>query len=177
MILFLMGISPLLPWRSTAPELLRDRAFGPAVFALGVLIVAVISGADSLYEMLGFLAAGFAMGSSGRHLVLAGRRQGWRGVTGRAGGGMVANLGLAILALGFIASSEHGSEAEARLGVGDVVEVNGHTVEFIERVDYFEGRNEITEVVVLIDNDEVHRPAITRFATFGTPIGTPSVAT
>ncbi len=177
MILFLMGVSPLLPWRSTAPELLRDRAFWPAVFALVVLAVAVVFGADSLYEMLGYLAAGFAMGSSGRHLILAGKRQGWRGVTGRAGGGMVAHLGLAILALGFIASSEHGSEVEARLKVGDVVEVAGHTVEYVERVDFFEGRNEVTQVAVLIDNDEVHRPAITRFATFGTPIGTPSVAT
>lgn len=177
LLLFLMGVSPLLPWRSTSPDLLRDRAFWPAMVALGTLVVAVAFGADSIYEMLGYLLAGLTFGSAARHLVLAVRRQGWRGVTGRSGGGMVAHVGLAILALGFVASSAHGTEIEARLTPGDTASVAGHTVEYIERRDFFEGRNAVTEVLVRVDGDEVHKPAITTYPNFGRPIGTPSVAT
>lgn len=177
MLLFLMGVSPLLPWRSTAPDLLRDRALWPAVVALLTLTVAVIAGADSVYEMLGYLLAGLTFGSAARHLVLAARRQGWRGLTGRSGGGMVAHVGLAILALGFVASQAHGTEIEARLAPGQTATVAGHTVEYLERLDFFDGDNAVTEILVRVDGDEVHRPAITTFPNFGRPIGTPSVAT
>ncbi len=177
MLLFLMGVSPLLPWRRTDPETLRDRAFGPGVFAVTVLVVSVSLGADSLYEMLGFLAAGFAAGASIRHVVLATRRQGWRGVTGRSGGGMIAHFGLSVLALGFIASSNNGTEIEARLTPGDTLEISGRTITFIERIDYFDGDNAVIEIAVLVDDDEIHRPAITTYPNFGRPIGTPSVAT
>ena len=176
-LLFVMGVSPLLPWRATSPELLSERALWPAVVGVLTLIVAVAVGAHGLGEMFGFLLAGSVIGSAGRHLVMATRRQGWRGATGRTGGGMVAHVGLAVLALGFVASQGHSTEAEARMIPGDVLDVGDHRVEFIEISRRLDGPREVTEVALLVDGDEIHKPAITLFPNFGRPIGTPSVAT
>lgn len=177
LLLFFMGMAPLLPWRSTTTELLRQRALGPAIFAVALLAVAVALGADGPVEMPAYLLAGFASGAAFRHLILAVRRQGIRGITGRSGGGMIAHVGVAVVALGLVASQAHSHEGEFRLSPGDSGTVAGHTVEYLGRADFTNGGRQVTEIRVLVDGDEVHAPAITRFPNFGRPIGTPSVAT
>ena len=47
---------------------------------------------------------GFAAGAALRQLVLAMSRQGWRGVVGRANGGMIVHLGVVIVAVAMIVS-------------------------------------------------------------------------
>ncbi|OWY61654.1 cytochrome C biogenesis protein CcmF, partial [cyanobacterium TDX16] len=92
-LLFLMAIAPALPWRKASAELLRDRLFWPAWAGVGTLVVAVALGATGLVPILTFGLAGFAGGAALRQIVLATRRQGWRGFVGRANGGMVVHLG------------------------------------------------------------------------------------
>ena len=58
-------------------------------------VVAVLLGRPRLSApLLAFGLGGFAAGAAGRQVVLATRRQGWRGLVGRANGGMVVHLGV-----------------------------------------------------------------------------------
>ncbi|MCB0989903.1 MAG: heme lyase CcmF/NrfE family subunit [Acidimicrobiales bacterium] len=176
-LLFLMAISPMLPWRSTDPELLSERAFWPAVAGVATLIIAVAAGADSVAEMFAYLFSGMVLGSAGRQLITAVRRRGIAGLTGRSSGGMVAHIGLAVLALGFVASQAHSHEVEARLTPGESTEVAGHQIELLGRVDRVENGNPVTEVSVRVNNNEVHHPALTNYINYGMKVGTPSVDT
>ncbi len=47
-LLFLMAVAPVLPWRKASEELLRTRLFWPAWCGAGALAVAVALGADGL---------------------------------------------------------------------------------------------------------------------------------
>ena len=68
-----------------------------------------------------------------RQLVLAARasrRAGepwWRGVSGRANGGMVVHLGVVVLAVGFAASMSFVERDEFRLKPGESATLRGHT--------------------------------------------------
>ena len=64
------------------PELLSDRLFWPAWCGVGSLTIAVLLGADSWASLVAFALAGFAAGAALRQIVLATRRQGWRGWSG-----------------------------------------------------------------------------------------------
>jgi cytochrome c-type biogenesis protein CcmF len=62
--------------------------------------------------------------------------------------------------------------------VGDSVVVSGHTATFegLSRSTESGGR-EVLRASVRIDDDGTYAPAVTRFPSFGQPIGTPSVRT
>ena len=81
-LLFLMAVAPVLPWRKAVGELLRTRLFWPAWCGVAALVFAVLVGADGWAPLIAFGLAGFAAGAALRQLVLATRRQGWRGSSG-----------------------------------------------------------------------------------------------
>ena len=84
--------------RST--ELLRDRLFWPAWCGAG----AIVRRRGRRRRRAGrrwsrSASAGSPPASALRQLVLATRRQGWRGLVGRANGGMIVHLGVIIIAV------------------------------------------------------------------------------
>ena len=95
-LLFLMAVAPVLPWRKASAELLRRRLFWPAVAAVAVLVACVAAGVRGLNPLLAFGLGAFAGASALRQLVLATRRQGWRGLVGRANGGMIVHIGVVL---------------------------------------------------------------------------------
>ena len=106
-LLTLMAIAPVLPWRKASTELLRQRLFWPACLGVACIVVPVLLGADGVTPLLAFGLGGFAAGSALRQLVLATRRQGWRGLVGRANGGMIVHLGIIVLAVAFAAQTSY----------------------------------------------------------------------
>ena len=78
-LLFLMAVAPVLPWRKASGELLAERLFWPAVCGVVALGVAVAVGATGWAPLVAFGLGGWAAGSALRQIVLATRRQGWRG--------------------------------------------------------------------------------------------------
>ena len=54
----------------------------------------------------------------------------WRGLVGRANGGMVVHLGVVLLAVGIIAATSYRHQAELALHRGEVVTYDGHRFEF-----------------------------------------------
>jgi cytochrome c-type biogenesis protein CcmF len=176
-LLFLMAVAPVLPWRKASLELLRDRLFWPAWCGAGALVVAVLLGADGWAPLVAFALAGAAAGSALRQLVLATRRQGWRGLVGRANGGMVVHLGVILIAVALVASNSYTRSATLALDVDAEQEWGGHTFT-LQGVR--ETRDERTQVVVadvLLDGERVYRPANTKYLRIGQDIGTPSVRT
>jgi cytochrome c-type biogenesis protein CcmF len=176
-LLLTMGLAPLLTWRSTSRQVLAQRALGPAACGAVVMGVAVVMGAEGLGPVLGIGLGGFVIGAALRHLVLACRRNGWRGLTGRSGGGMVAHVGVGLLAFGFIASTAFSEEGEFHLRPGDTGSVAGHQITFVELTDTMDGPNRVVQALIDVKGRGGYSPAITQYPTFGRPISTPSVAT
>ncbi len=177
MLLFLMGVAPVLPWRKASGELLRARLFWPAWCGAGALVIAVFVGADGWAPLVAFGLAGFAAGSAGRQLALATRRQGWRGLVGRANGGMVVHIGVIVIAVALAASNSFTHSATLDLSQGDVVEWGGHTFELVSVDERANDRESRIAANVILDGATTYRPAITTYLNMGADVGTPSVRT
>ncbi len=175
-LLFLMAIAPVLPWRKASQELLRDRLFWPAWCGAGALAVAVLVGADGWAPLVGFGLAGFASGAALRQIVLATRRQGLRGLLGRANGGMVVHLGVILVAVALVASNSYTRTSNITLAQGAPVEFDGHTFEFLEVVQRTDARSEAIVARTLVDG-KVLEPAATTYLRQGMTIPTPGVRT
>jgi cytochrome c-type biogenesis protein CcmF len=176
-LLFLMAVAPVLPWRKASQELLRDRLFWPAWTGAGALAAAVLVGADGLAPLIAFALGGFAAGAALRQVVLATRRQGWRGLVGRANGGMVVHLGVILIAVALVASNAYSKSADFTLTRGETFEWEGHTFELVDVVAENTDRAEVIRANVRLDGGKVYGPAVTTFLRQGTTVGTPSVRT
>ena len=176
-LLFLMAVAPVLPWRKASGELLRTRLHWPAWTGTAVLVVAVAVGARGLAPLLAFALGGFAAGAALRQLALAARRQGWRGLVGRANGGMIVHLGVILIAVGLASANAYGERAEARLRPGESATLAGHRITYEGREEIqYENRRAI-EALVRIDGGQVYRPTLSTYPFVGQAIGTPSVRT
>ena len=176
-LLFLMAIAPVLPWRKASAETLATRLLWPAWIGAGTLVVVVLLGARGLAPLLAFGLGGFAAGAALRQVVLATRRQGWRGLVGRTNGGMIVHLGVVLIGVALAASQSYSTELDVTLRIGESAEVAGHTVELVGTSVEDTPRAEVRRAQVRIDGGQVYEPAISQFPNAGQAIGTPSVRT
>jgi len=177
LMLFLMAIAPVLPWRKASEDLLRVRLFWPAVAATVTVVATVLAGARGVAPVLAFGLGAFAGGAALRQVVLASRRQGWRGVVGRTNGGMIVHLGVVMIAVALAASQSYASETELRLEEGQVATVDGHTLEFLGLETTESAEKTTVSAGIRVDGGKVYRPAVNEFEFGGQTIGTPSVST
>src|ERR1019366_9200864 len=105
-------------WRKASGELLRKRLQWPAWFAVAVLVGLVAAGVRGLDPLVAFALGAFAAAAAMRQLILSGLRQAWRGLLGRANGGMIVHIGVVIVAVAFAASHSFGHRAEFELKAG-----------------------------------------------------------
>jgi cytochrome c-type biogenesis protein CcmF len=173
--LFLMAVAPVLPWRKTTGEVLRDRLFWPAACGVGALAFAVLIGNDGWAPLLAFALGGFAAGSAFRQLGLATRRHGWRGFVGRANGGMVVHLGVIVMSVALAASGAYTRSQEFVMSVGDTVEFSGHTFTFEGLTLETDDVKSSLKAQVRIDGGPVYEPSRSKYLQQGMDIGTPSV--
>ena len=175
-LLFLMAVAPVLPWRKASGELLAQRLFWPAWVGTATVVLAVLLGAHGLVPLLAFGLGGFAAGSALRQVVLASRRQGWRGVVGRTNGGMIVHLGVVLIAVALAASSSYETERELTLDVDDSATVAGHEITYVGPRTVEQSNKTSIRARVSVDW-HVYEPAINRFSEGETAVGTPAVAT
>lgn len=173
--LAMMSIAPVLPWRKASEEVLRQRLFWPAWCGIGTLVVSLLVGADGLAPLLAFTLGGFASGAALRQLVLATRRQGLRGLVGRANGGMVVHLGVILIAVALAASNSYTRSQELSLKLNTPAEFGGHVFELKGFENEKTDRLTAVKAIVQIDGRKSYAPAITKFVQMGNNIGTPSV--
>ena len=174
-LLFLMAMAPVLPWRKASGEVLSNRLMWPAVIGVGVMVVSLLLGAAGWAPVLAFGLAGVAGGSALRQLVIATKRQGWRGLVGRTNGGMVVHIGVILIAVAFAGSNAYLRQAEFTFDeVGQTKELAGHTFTFrgTEQISAPDGRID-DQVLVEVDGS-LERPALTLFPFAGRTLGTPS---
>ncbi len=174
-LLFLMAVAPMLPWRKANPETVASRLIGPAWFAAGVTVVAVLIGERGLAPLLAYALGAFAGGSAARHVWLATRRNGWRGLLGRSNGGMIVHIGVVIVAIAIAASGSNVQQAEFTLEEGESATFAGHTFAF-EGIRTEELANRlVVRADVRIDDGPIYSPAVNQYFNTGRQIQTPSV--
>jgi cytochrome c-type biogenesis protein CcmF len=139
------------------------------------MVVAVVLGARGVGAVVAFGLGGFAAGSAGRQIVLATRRQGWRGLVGRANGGMVVHLGVVIIAVAVAASGSFVRQAEFTLEPGQSAVFAGHTLTYESQNIRDEGEKVINQALIRIDGTGPWGPSLNRFPNGTTTISTPSV--
>jgi cytochrome c-type biogenesis protein CcmF len=181
-LLFIMAVAPALPWRKASGELLSKRLLLPAWAAGVTLLVCVGTGLRGVDTLACFGLGAFAGAAAVRQLVLATRRSiadgagVWRGLSGRANGGMVVHLGVILIAVAFAASTAYGHRTEIPMRPGQSAVVAGHRVTFLA-LHAVKHPNRTSLVADLrVDGGKVYSPQISNYqAVPGGGIGTPSV--
>ncbi len=191
-LLFLMAVAPALPWRKTTAEVMRSRLAIPAALGVIVVVLCVIGGIRGIEPLLCFGLGAFAAASAGRALVLSVRLAwraeraagtppsrawlaGWRGLVGRANGGMIVHIGVVIIAVGLAGATGFGHRTQVRLAPGQTAVYDQHTVTF-------EGIRHVTtpshtalEAVLRVDRGGTFTPAISQFGSGTQAVGTPAI--
>ena len=180
MLLFLMAVAPVLSWRKMSGQVLWQRLAIPVWIGVGTVVLCVAFGLRGFATLIGFGLGAMAAATAARALVLSVRGAHtrhvgwWRGLVGRANGGMVVHLGVVLLAVGVIAATSYRHQAELPLHQGSVVTYDGHTFEF-------EGLRTVTspsrtarEALVKVDGT-VFAPATTSFGSALSVVGTPAI--
>jgi cytochrome c-type biogenesis protein CcmF len=178
-LLFFMAVAPVLPWRAASSELLRSRLAVPAWAGVAVVAACVIGGVRGLTPLAAFGLAGVAGGSALRQLVLAtlaSHRSGggaWRGLVGRANGGMIVHLGIVIVACGLAAATSFGHRWTVTLRDGQASVVSGHSLTLLSARHFTDPNRTGVVASVLVDGALLH-PAISNFPG-QEGIGTPGI--
>jgi len=181
-LLFLMAVAPALSWRMIDGDVLWQRLRVPAVIGVGTVVVCVAAGVRGLAPLLAFGLGAFAAASAVRSLALsvgAARRRGagaWRGLVGRANGGMVVHVGVVVLAVGLAAATSFAQRTELALAPGRAVAFDGHTFAFEGLRSVSTPAKHATEALVRVDGGGVFGPAVSQY---GGPssevVGTPAI--
>src|SRR5579875_3583976 len=180
-LLLLMAVGPALPWRKTTLGTLGDRLLVPAWAGAAVLAGCVAGGVRGLAPLVAFGLGGFAAAANVRQLALAARaahRQGvgaWRGLVGRANGGMVVHLGVVVIGVGLAAATSFGHRGELTLAPGASARFDGHVVAYRGLLHTQGPASHATVARVVVDGGRVLRPAVTWFGHSADPVGTPAI--
>ncbi len=192
MLLFLMGVGPGLPWRRASPEQVRSKFMASAMAFVVMAAVILAIGARSIYAVLAFGFAAFALTTNVGEFVTGARARMrahgenallalGRLIRGnqRRYGGYVAHIGVVILVVGIAASSTFKAETEATLRPGQTV-----TLQDVElRFDGLWARQEPQRFVVgadlvLLRNGRDHArmdPRMNFYPMSQEPVPTPAV--
>ncbi|MGB7052017.1 MAG: cytochrome c-type biogenesis CcmF C-terminal domain-containing protein, partial [Acidimicrobiales bacterium] len=147
-LLFLMAVAPALPWRKASLEVVRSRLTVPAGAGVVVVVACVAAGVRGVEPLAAFGLGAFAAASALRALFLSvraawqlarrggagpvrGLLSGWRGLVGRANGGMVVHVGVVVVAVGLAAATSFIHRGELLLRPGQTATYYGHDVTFV----------------------------------------------
>jgi cytochrome c-type biogenesis protein CcmF len=193
LVLFLMGIGPLLPWRAASASSLLRRLRWPAWIAAVAAVALALVGAGAVGTAVAALAAfvgaatisEMARGVRAQHRARGGS---WPAAAStavrrnrRLFGGLVAHLGVLLAVAGIAWTALADRSNEVTLASGERVRVGDYEL----RLDGVQTREEahrrvlVARVTVLdaADGDEVVRlqPSLNLYPASSEPIGTPSI--
>jgi cytochrome c-type biogenesis protein CcmF len=180
-LLLLMAVGPVLPWRKADAATLSRRLAVPAWIGTAVVVGCVAGGIRGLGVLLAFGLGAFAAAANVRQLVLAvrgARLQGapaWRGVAGRANGGMVVHLGVVVIAVALASATSFGHRSQVSLVPGTSTVVDGHRIAYSSLAVVRSPARTATEALVFVDGHGPFRPAVSQFGQGTEAVGTPAV--
>lgn len=182
-LLFLMGLAPLLPWRKASSQVLGKRLVGPAWTAALVVTVCLAAGIRATIPLVVFALGGFAAASALRQLALglrSARRQGQplrSGLLGRTNGGMVVHLGIVAIAVAMAASLSFGHRGQVTLAVGHSARFDGHTITYLGTSDITRPNRTAMEALVRVDQaPRILHPAVSQYAPDTLGVSTPAIS-
>jgi cytochrome c-type biogenesis protein CcmF len=138
-LLLMMGLGPVLPWRSASPGLLWRRTRAPAAIALATGVLTALTVTRIGWVILSVVLGVFVLGCSTGVLAGQTRRRPGAGegplratlevVRSDRGfwGGQLSHAGVVLVALGIAFAANLGAHAEAVMSPGDTVVFAGHT--------------------------------------------------
>ncbi len=146
LIVALMGIGPLLPWRRSTGRSLIRALRAPIIAALLTVIVLLIAGVRQPVALAAFASVALAVGGVLNEWFRGTRSRHRRGESYPAAfynllsgnrpryGGYIVHLGIAMLAAGTIASSFFSVQRDIVMEPGDVASLGGYTFEYVGAV-------------------------------------------
>jgi cytochrome c-type biogenesis protein CcmF len=178
LLLFLMGVGPLLPWRRGTPEQLRRRATIPVAVGATTVGILALYGIRNVAATAAFGMAAFVATTNGLEIV-RGFRTGVVVRNRRRYGGYLVHVGVAVAAAAITVSSSFARQAEFTLAGGERASFAGYELRY-------GGRREVTQPhrTVLVADVSVGRdgrslgrmtPSLNLYPGASEPIGTPSV--
>ena len=193
LLLFLMGVGPLLPWRAASPASFVRRLQGPAWTGAAVAVLVAVRGGGPT-AILVFALAGFAAAATVAELgrgVRAQRRAGapsWRAAAltavrrnTRLYGGLVAHLGVVVALIGVSWAAFAERSGELGLEIGERGTVGAYELRLDSIDERQEAHRRVIEAWVTVadaaDGEEVVRlhPSLNLYPASSEPIGTPSL--
>jgi cytochrome c-type biogenesis protein CcmF len=192
LLLFLMGIGPLLPWRRASPQQIRRRVTAPAVVGAAVVVALAVAGVRNLGAVAAFGLAAFVLSANASELgrgVLAYRRATSRsfgraiveatGRNRRLYGGLVVHVGFAVAAIAITASSSFARQTEVTLSRGQQAAFAGYVLIYDGQRILRQPQREVlvADVRVVRDGQPAGgvTPSLNLYPGAGEPIGTPSI--
>ncbi len=193
LILFLMGIGPLLPWRAGSTGQLARRLRVPAWASALTVAGLALSGVGHVAAILAFGLGAFvaaatvsemARGVRAHRRAYGGGRLGAvRGAFGRNRrlyGGLVVHLGLVIAIVAIAWSQTYRSQAEVTLARGQSTRFAGYTLRYDgTRIEHQPYRIVFVTTLSVLDGGRtvgVLIPSLNFYPSSQDPIGTPSIS-
>jgi cytochrome c-type biogenesis protein CcmF len=191
-LLFLMGVGPLLPWRRSSNGLLARRLVVPAVAGAGALVALAVAGVRNAPAAAALALSAFVATATVAELARGVRgfaRSSGQGVprsvlpslgrNRRLSGGLVAHLGLSVVAAGVVASAAFSHQAEVTLAPGEHASFQGYGLTYrgIRTLVQPQRTVFVADVAVSRDGRPAGRltPSLNRYPASTEPIGTPSI--
>jgi cytochrome c-type biogenesis protein CcmF len=192
LLLFLMGVGVVLPWRRADGHRVRTRLASPALAGSVVMAALAVSGLGHPAAVAALGLAAFVVTANGveltRGLGAHARATGRSGPSGamaavarnrRLYGGLIAHIGIALAAVAVTVSSAFGSQREVTLARGQQATVGGYVLRY-EDVRFLEQPHRDVVVadvsVVRGGSDEgLVTPSLNLYPGASQPIGTPAV--
>jgi cytochrome c-type biogenesis protein CcmF len=192
LLMFLMAVGPLLPWRRASREQLRDRLTVPTAAAALTIVGLALAGVRDLAAVAAFgLAAFVAVSNAGalarglrafarsRGMGLRAAMPGAISRNRRLYGGLVVHIGVAVAVVGITASSAFSRQTEIRLVRGQVVTFAGYELTYVGQRTLKQPQRTVfvADVAVSKDGRDLGRvtPSLNVYPSSVDPIGTPSI--
>jgi cytochrome c-type biogenesis protein CcmF len=194
MVLFLMGVGPMLPWGSSDPKTVRERFWIPAGVGVAVVGACLLGGLRGFYPLLTFGLAGFVTVITLRELALpvkvrmSERKEGF--VTALVGsatkarrrfGGYIVHLGIVMILVAVGASQAYVTHTSGTVRVGQTMKVGEYQVKYLGLASGQEPHRTFvaTKVEVTAPNGSVSElaPRMNYYERMTDPVGTPAVRT
>jgi cytochrome c-type biogenesis protein CcmF len=192
LLLFLMGVGPLLPWRRASREQVRARLTAPVATGAGIIVLLAALGMRNLAALAAYGLATFVIVGNAGDLVRGVRA--YARTTGtrfpaaipaaiarnrRLYGGLVVHLGIAIVAMAITTSTAFQHQTEVTLARGQSTSFVGVTLTYVGFRVAEQPQREVTIAYVRVSRadrslGELH-PSINRYPASVDPIGTPSI--
>ena len=179
-ILVLMGLAPIVSWRSVSVSVLWSRIRVVAWVAFGSVALGIALGVKNYLVLVSLWLGVFAAGAAVRTLLGL-----WKSAVEKGElktlwrspsvGGMVVHIGVVVLALGIVASTSYAFRSEVVLAKGQTTVVDGHRIGFQGFRIINNALEHSTQLLVSVDGARLY-PAITTFrGRTAQSVGTPAI--